>query len=227
MRVGLGTGSTAAHMIRGLGSRIRDGLELAGVATSSHASRTLAETEGIHVTPLEDLGELDLYLDGADEIDPHLDLIKGGGGALLHEKILAASSRRFVVIADVSKRVGRLGEFGVPIEVITTARALVLRRLEEQGARATVRMNGSVPVQTDEGNLLIDAHFGLLDDPATVGRALKEIPGIVEHGLFIGMTSEALLAGREGLEVIRQGDEPPRHDATRGPRGKGRAKPTD
>lgn len=203
MRLGLGTGSTAAHMIRALGARVRKGLALQGVAASSQASRSLAEAEGIDVSPLNELGALDLYLDGADEIGPHLDLIKGGGGALLHEKILAAASRRFVVIADASKRVPQLGAFAIPIEIIAVAAPLVHHRIKEQGGTATTRMDGAGVYRTDEGNLILDAQFGLLEDPASLAQALSEIPGVVEHGLFIGMASEALIGSDDGVEVIR------------------------
>ena len=205
MRLGLGTGSTAAHFVSLLGERVRGGLKVVGVPTSE-ATRAQAEREGIPLTTLDETPELDLTVDGADELDDRLRLIKGGGAALLREKIVAAASRRMIVIADGSKHVARLGRFPLPIEVVPfgleATRRAVLEALSEAGAGGEVRLrtiaDGS-PLQTDGGHHILDAHLQGIDRPEALGTALNNVPGVVEHGLFLGLATGAVLATERGL----------------------------
>jgi ribose 5-phosphate isomerase A len=208
MRLGLGTGSTAAHFITLLAERVRSGLTVTGVPTSE-ASHAQAEREGVPLTTLDDTPELDLTVDGADEIDDALRLIKGGGGALLREKIVAAASRRMIVIADGSKRVQRLGRFPLPVEVVpfglgATRRALE-RAIAQSGSRGDMRLrtasNGE-PFRTDGGHYILDAHLDRIDDPEALASALAAIPGVVEHGLFLRLATGAILATEAGLEEL-------------------------
>lgn len=208
MRLGLGTGSTAAHFVAALGARVRRGLDVVGVPTSE-ATRAQAEREGIRLATLDETPELDLTVDGADEIDDSLRLIKGGGGALLREKIVAAASRRMVVIADGSKRVERLGRFPLPIEVvpfgIEATRRAIAYALDRVGNRGDLRLrtaaNGE-PFATDGGHLILDAHLGRIDAPEALAAALATVPGVVEHGLFLGLATGAVLATEDGLVEI-------------------------
>jgi ribose 5-phosphate isomerase A len=210
MRLGLGTGSTAKHFVELLGARVRDGLDIAGVPTSE-ATRADALRCGIRLTTLDEIDRLDLTVDGADEIDPQLNLIKGGGGALLREKIVAAASDRMIVIADDSKWVEALGRFPLPIEVVpfglgATQRAIgtALAKCGLSGQMAVRKsQNGHVFV-TDGGHWIVDAHLGRITDAARLARALASIPGVVEHGLFIGLAGIAMLAGREGIRIIER-----------------------
>jgi ribose 5-phosphate isomerase A len=210
MRLGLGTGSTAKHFVELLGALVRDGLDIVGVPTSE-ATRADALRCGIRLTTLDEIDRLDLTVDGADEIDPHLNLIKGGGGALLREKIVAAASDRMIVIADDSKWVEALGRFPLPIEVVpfglgATQRAIgtALAKCGLSGQMAVRKgQNGHVFV-TDGGHWIVDAHLGRITDPPHLARALASIPGVVEHGLFIGLASIAMLAGREGIRIIER-----------------------
>ncbi|GIV58847.1 MAG: ribose-5-phosphate isomerase A [Rhodothermaceae bacterium] len=206
MCLGLGTGSTAARAIEALGRRIREeGLRLAGVATSFFAER-MARAHGIRLLTFDEVDELDLAFDGADEVDPALNLIKGRGAAHTREKVVASCARRFVVLVDESKLVDRLGtKRPVPVEVLPMAAAPVQRALERMGARAELRMGQQKdgPVVTDQGLWVIDATFpGGLDDPAACGRALRALPGVLDHGLFIGMATEVLV-GMPGGDVRR------------------------
>ena len=202
--VGLGSGSTASFAIHRLAERVRSGLKIVGIPTSK-ATKTLAEQLGIPLTTLRDNPVIDIDIDGADEIDPQLNLIKGGGGAMLREKVIASASKRFVVVAESVKLVPHLGKFPLPVEVISFAEALVKNRIEALGARATLRKqkDGSVYV-TDEGHHILDCNFGEIADPAALNAKLHEIPGVVEHGLFIGM-AETAFVGKEGcvLQVKR------------------------
>lgn len=192
MKVGLGTGSTAAWLIRRLGERVRDeGLKITGVPTSRRTAE-LAEVEGIKTETLEAARWLDLTIDGADEYDGELNLIKGGGGALLHEKIVATASDQMVVIADLSKRVEQLGAFAVPVEVIelgwTATKALLeeaMAALNLLGSEVTQRMAGTAPFRTDEGNFILDLHCKAIEDARQLAIILNQIPGVVENGLFI------------------------------------------
>ena len=210
MRVGLGTGSTAAHLVALLGERVRGGLSIVAVPTSE-ATRRQAEGEGISLTTLDDTPELDIAIDGADEIDEELRLIKGGGGALLREKIVAAASRRMIVIADGSKCVERLGRFPLPIEVIPFGLGATRRALEaaflRSGCPGEARLrtvSDGKPFVTDCGHFILDAHLGVIHDPDALASALAAIPGVVEHGLFIGLATGAILAMEAGLQELGQ-----------------------
>jgi ribose 5-phosphate isomerase A len=210
MKLGLGTGSTAKHFVEQLGERVRAGLKVIGVPTSE-VTRADAERCRIPLTTLDDIDRLDLTVDGADEIDPALNLIKGGGGALLREKIVAAASDRMIVIADDSKWVDALGRFPLPIEVIpfglsATRRALALAFAEcGLSGQMTVRKGGDGHAfVTDGGHWIIDAHLGRIADPPHLSRLLNSIPGVVEHGLFIGLASTVVLAGLQGIRIVER-----------------------
>jgi ribose 5-phosphate isomerase A len=205
MRLGLGSGSTARHFVSLLGERVRGGLKVVGVPTSE-ATRAQAEREGVPLTTLDKTPELDLTVDGADELDDELRLIKGGGGALLREKIVAAASRRMIVVADGSKRVKQLGRFPLPIEVIPfgfeATKQAVAAALKSAGAAGELRLRSAVngtPFVTDSGHRILDAHLGRIDAPERVAAALAAVPGVVEHGLFLGLASGAIIATAEGL----------------------------
>lgn len=208
MRLGLGTGSTAKHFVELLGERVAAGMDVIGVPTSE-ATRADAQRVGVPLTTLEETPHLDLTIDGADEIGPRLALIKGGGGALLREKIVAAASDRMIVIADETKLVPTLGAFALPIEIVKFgegATTLAIRKALEDlalPARLTLRKTraGHVFV-TDEGHLILDAALGKIADPSRLAARLAEIPGIVEHGLFLGLASIAIIAGASGIRVI-------------------------
>ena len=204
MVLGLGTGSTAAHVVRLLGARVRDGLNITGVPTS-RATEALAEECGVALTTLEEVTRVDLTIDGADEVDPELGLIKGGGGALLREKIVASVSDRYVIIADESKLVPRLGAFALPVEVTPFALAVVTARLDAEGAKPVLRrVAGGDPMVTDEGHHLLDCAYRAIDDAPALARALTGIVGVVEHGLFVGMADVAVIGRGEGVEVIER-----------------------
>jgi ribose 5-phosphate isomerase A len=198
--VGLGTGSTAAYFIQFLGERVKAGLKIRGVPTSIHAQQ-LAEKCAIPLTTLDQVEQIDVDIDGADEFDPQLRLIKGGGGALLREKIIASAARKFVVVADSSKQVPVLGKFPLPVEVIPFAQSLLARKITALGATVALRKaTDGAPYKTDEGHHILDCHFGSISDPAGLARLLSDMPGVVEHGLFIGMASLVLVG--KGSEVV-------------------------
>jgi ribose 5-phosphate isomerase A len=210
MKLGLGTGSTAKHFVELLGERVRAGLNVIGVPTSE-ATRADAVRCGIPLTTLDDVDRLDLTVDGADEIDPALNLIKGGGGALLREKIVAAASDRMIVIADDTKWVEVLGRFPLPVEVVPFGLAATRRVIGE--AFAETGVSGQMVVRkgkdghvfvTDGGHWIVDAHLGRIADAPRLARLLALIPGVVEHGLFIGLASTAVLAGAEGIRVVER-----------------------
>jgi ribose 5-phosphate isomerase A len=199
--VGLGSGSTSSYAIRFLAERVRNGLNIVGIPTSENIRR-LAEQLGIPLTTLGEHSRIDIDIDGADEIDPQLNLIKGGGGALLREKIVASISSRFVVIADSSKQVRCLGKFPLPVEVIAFAQSLIKPRIEALGAQVSLRTYAyGNPYVTDEGHHILDCTFGEISDPARLAAWLRSIPGVIEHGLFIDM-AEMALVGKDG-QVIR------------------------
>ena len=210
MKLGLGTGSTAKHFVELLGERVRAGLNVIGVPTSE-ATRADAERCGIPLTTLDEIDRLDLTVDGADEIDPSLNLIKGGGGALLREKIVAAASDRMIVIADESKWVEVLGRFPLPIEVVPFGLAATQRAIRQAFAETGVSgqmvlrkgKDGHVFV-TDGGHWIIDAHLGGITDAPRLAGLLNPIPGVVEHGLFIGLAGMAVLAGAQGIRVVER-----------------------
>jgi ribose 5-phosphate isomerase A len=210
MKLGLGTGSTAKHFVELLGARVRDGLDVIGVPTSE-ATRSDAIRCGVRLTTLDEIDRLDLTVDGADEIDPSLNLIKGGGGALLREKIVAAASDRMIVIADDSKWVEKLGRFPLPIEVIPFGLGATQRAVVK--AFADCGVSGQMVVRkgpdghvfvTDGGHWIVDAHLGRIADAPRLAQSLASIPGIVEHGLFIGLASMAMLAGSQGIRVVER-----------------------
>jgi len=202
--VGLGTGSTAAYAVRFLGERVRAGLKIRGIPTSIH-TQELAASIGIPLTTLDECQEIDVTIDGADELDPELRLIKGGGGALLREKIVASATRKLVIIADSSKQVPVLGKFPVPVEIIKFAEALVAKKIAALGAVVTVRGTSSgKPFLTDEGNHILDCNFGQIPDPPALAGELEAIPGVVEHGLFIGMAAVALIGKDDQVIDLRR-----------------------
>jgi len=197
--VGLGTGSTAAFFIRLLGEQVRNGLGIRGIPTSVR-SKELALSLGIPLTTLEECQEIAVTVDGADEVDPKLRLIKGGGGALLREKVVASATRQLVIVADATKRVPVLGRFPLPVEVIQFAQALVAKRIAALGAEVRLRTENGIPFVTDENNHILDCRFGEIPDADKLARQLSDMPGVVEHGLFIGMASTVLLA--KGSEIV-------------------------
>jgi ribose 5-phosphate isomerase A len=207
MRLGLGTGSTARHFVELLGARVAAGLDVLCVPTSE-ATATQARALGIPLGDLENTTELDLTVDGADEIGPGLTLIKGAGGALLREKIVAAASARMVVIADASKLVETLGAFPLPIEVnpfgLGATRRALERLMKEAGAAGGLQQRQAAPGQafvTDGGHYILDALFGRIFSPEALSVALLDIPGVVQHGLFIGMCQRAYVAGPQGVRI--------------------------
>jgi ribose 5-phosphate isomerase A len=210
MRLGLGTGSTAKHFVELLGERVRGGLDVIGVPTSE-STRADAERAGVALTTLDDTPELDLTVDGADEIGPDLTLIKGGGGALPREKIVAAASGRMLVIADDSKYVPVLGRFPLPVEIAPFGAGATLRAMH--AAIAAVQTPGRLDLRqgrdghafvTDGGHWIVDAALGRIEDPAALARALAAVPGVMEHGLFVGLATLAILGGPDGVRTIER-----------------------
>jgi ribose 5-phosphate isomerase A len=210
MRIGLGTGSTAAWMVRCLGEMIReDGIKVTGVATSARTAQ-LAREVGVPIKTLDEVRWLDLTIDGADEYDADLNLIKGGGGALLHEKIVATASDQMVVIADLSKQVDTLGAFPLPVEVIPfgwqTTKALIeemLSNVDVLGRSASLRLNGADPFRTDEGNYILDLHLRRIANPAQLSLVLNQIPGVVENGLFLDICDVLVIGNADGTVEVR------------------------
>jgi ribose 5-phosphate isomerase A len=210
MRVGLGTGSTAAWMVKCLGEVVReDGLMVTCVATSTRTAE-LAQQVGLTVKTLEDVRWLDLTIDGTDEFDPKLNLIKGGGGALLREKIVATASDQMIVIADRSKQVDRLGAFPLPVEIVPfgwkTTQALIeemLSNVEVMGRSAKLRMDGTEPFRSDQGNLILDLHLRRISNPAQLSLVLNQIPGVVENGLFLDVCDIVVIGNSDGTVELR------------------------
>ena len=210
MRLGLGTGSTAKHFVDLLGERVRAGLGVVAVPTSE-ATHAQAKQCGIRLTTLDETPELDLTVDGADEIGPALALIKGGGGALLREKIVAAASARMIVIADESKCVEMLGRFPLPVEVTPFGFKATLRAVEK--AIKSVQKSGPLTLRlgkdglafvTDGGHWIIDAALGRIDDPEALAHALSGVPGVMEHGLFVDMAQMAIVGGPDGVRTVER-----------------------
>ncbi len=200
--VGLGTGSTAYFAIIALGERVKAGLKIVGIPTSVNTAE-LARAVGIPLTTLDENPEIDITIDGADEVDPQLRLIKGGGGALTREKVIASASKKMVVVVDSSKVVSVLGKFPLPVEVIAFARTVIERKIVALGGSPKLRTkpDGS-PFLTDNGNQILDCSFGKITDPPALGQALSDTPGIVEHGLFIGIATLALVGRGNSVEKI-------------------------
>jgi ribose 5-phosphate isomerase A len=214
MVVGLGTGSTAKLAVEALGKRVQGGLRIVGIPTSEYTARQ-ASGLGIPISSLAEHAEIDLTSDGAAEIRRGtLDLIKGGGGALLREKVIASSSRRLIIIADETKLVDRLGaHFAVPVEVVQFEWQATERKLKKLGARTTLRPRSALPgtalqnpdskpFVTDSGNFIVDCRFPPIEAPAALDQQLNSVVGVVEHGLFLKMTSQAIVAGRDGVKVL-------------------------
>lgn len=213
MKLGLGTGSTAALFVDLLGAKVKEGLAVQCVPTSE-ATRVQAEKLGIPLATLDELPRLDLTIDGADEIDAELRLIKGGGGALLREKIVASASDRMAVIADFSKSVPVLGRFPLPVEVVRFGlRSTIMHitaQAEDVGCRGEIKLRKTArgePFITDSGNYILDCEFGRIEDPELLADALQIIPGVVEHGLFLGLADIAFVAGLRGVEELHAAED--------------------
>ncbi|EJF87244.1 ribose-5-phosphate isomerase RpiA [Bartonella rattimassiliensis] len=212
MQLGIGSGSTVNEFIRLLGEKVADGLRVTGVATSQYSAQLCCKF-GVPVSTLEQMPELDLAIDGADEIGPQMMLIKGGGGALLYEKIVASASRRMLVIADETKMVKRLGAFALPIEVNPFGVHATRKAIEEVAdnlglsGEIALRMSGEKPFETDGGHFIFDAFWGCILQPKLLSDALLAIPGVVEHGLFLGLASRAIVAMANGqIKVLEPFD---------------------
>lgn len=208
MRLGLGTGSTAKHFVDLLAEKVQAGMKVVGVPTSER-TRAQALQLGVPLATLDEVPELDLCIDGADEVGPRLALIKGGGGALLREKLVASAAAEMIVIADASKHVDTLGAFPLPIEVVDFGLAALTPRLRRAmeavgctGALELRRDAAGAPFRTDQGNVILDAHLGRIPDPERLGAALDGVAGVVEHGLFLGLARRVVLAGSDGIRVI-------------------------
>jgi ribose 5-phosphate isomerase A len=208
MTVGLGTGSTAYWAIEKIGSMVADGLDIKAVATSLQSEKQAKEL-GIPLVSFAAVDQIDVDIDGADEVDERLCLIKGGGGALLREKIIASASKQMIVVADHTKLVSQLGCFPLAVEVIPFGWELTIRKLKALGCEPTVRTQEGKPFITDNGNLIMDCAFGTISDPASLHDSLNNTPGVVENGLFVGIASRAVIGypdghtqiiGPEGLE---------------------------
>jgi ribose 5-phosphate isomerase A len=198
--VGLGTGSTAEHFIRLLAEQVKNGMRIRAIP-SSVRSQDLAQSLGIPLTTLDECQEIAVTVDGADEFDPQLRLIKGGGGAFLREKIVASATKKLIIVADASKRVPVLGKFPLPVEVVAFAQALVAKRITALGAQVQLRKSADGSLyKTDENNHILDCRFGQIPDADALARRLSDMPGVVEHGLFVGMASIVLVAN--GAEVV-------------------------
>jgi len=202
MVVGIGTGTTATYFIKLLGERVKQGLKVRGIS-SSKASEELARSLGVAMIDFHEATEIDVTIDGADEVTHQLDLIKGGGGALLREKIVASASKKFVIVADSRKLVEKLGKFPLPVEVIPMAAPLVAKKLDALGIRPSVRRASSGgDYITDNSNLILDCACGEIDDPHKLAAEIRAIVGVVEHGLFLGMANVALIASETDVSEL-------------------------
>jgi len=200
--VGLGTGSTAYFAVVALGERVKAGLKITGIPTSVHTA-DLARAVGIPLTTLDEHPEIDITIDGADEVDPKLNLIKGGGGALTREKVIATASKKMVVVVDSGKVVATLGKFPLPVEIIAFARTVIEKKIVSLGATPKLRTRpDGGPFITDNGNQILDCSFGRIEDPAALARELSDTPGIVEHGLFIGIAKLAEIGKGTSVEQL-------------------------
>jgi len=204
MSVGLGSGSTARYFVKRLGARVRNGLRIRAIPTSRKTSM-LAEREGIPLTDFSQVTELDVTVDGADEIDRDLNLIKGGGGALLREKIVAAATRCFIIVADSRKTVPVLGAFPLPVEVVAFGWQNIARAVTKMGARVNLRLQSDgKPFLTNQGNYILDCHFHQIRNPVELGNHLRSIIGVVEHGLFVGLTDIVIIGKGEKAEITQR-----------------------
>lgn len=205
MTVGLGTGSTVYYTIRKLGEKVKEGMRIRGVSTSGRTTE-LAKAAGIELVSLNDVTHIDVTIDGADEVDPDFIGIKGGGGALLYEKLVADISNLVVWVVSEEKIVGTLGAFPLPLEVVPFSHQQVMRKLEARGLWPVLRMKDGTVFWTDDGNHVIDLHIGRIDDPCALHRELKLMPGVVETGLFIDM-AKVLVIGKDGTVEVRRKKE--------------------
>lgn len=203
MVIGLGTGSTVAWTIRRLAEMVRAGLRIKGVPTS-RATEQLARELGVPLTSFAEVAELDLTIDGADEVSPALDLIKGAGGALLREKLVALTSRRLIIVVDESKRVATLGHFPLPVEVVPFAVEVTARRVAALGCTPTLRRSDGQLYRTDNGNYILDCAFGAIEDPLRLERELNLLPGVVENGLFVGLAETVVVGGADDVTLIQR-----------------------
>lgn len=202
MCLGLGSGSTAAIMVEMLAERIRQGLKVRGIP-SSEGTRTLAHRLGIPLLTFDEVTELDLTIDGADQATDQLDLIKGGGGALLREKVVASLSKRVIIIIDSTKRTNRLGAFPLPVEVVRFAWRPLSERIRRLGAKPELRMTScGQPFVTDEGHYILDCDFGVIEDPRALAQELNASPGVMEHGLFVNLADILVVGRRGGVDVV-------------------------
>ncbi|MBS1757489.1 MAG: ribose-5-phosphate isomerase RpiA [Bacteroidetes bacterium] len=201
MIVGLGTGSTAKYAIEAIGNMVKDGLIIKAIATSEQSCQ-LAKQYGINIINSNEVAEIDLSIDGADEFTEDLMLIKGGGGALLKEKIVASMSKHEIIIADSSKKVEKLGKFTLPIEVIPFAENFVLRQIKILNGNGKIRNKNGVDFITEEGNHIIDADFGLIDKPEILSQKLNEIAGVVAHGLFIRLVDKVIMGIEGSIKIF-------------------------
>jgi ribose 5-phosphate isomerase A len=204
MLVGLGTGTTANFAISALGERVAAGLKVTTIATSLAAAQA-AEAAGLPTLPFETLARVDLAIDGADELDPQLRAIKGKGGALLREKIVAVAATRMIAVVDTGKQVARLGRGALPVEVLPFAAGFVSDRIERLGATVSQRMAGEACYRTDQDNIILDCRFGSIDDPQELASALSAIPGMLGHGLFLDEIDTAYVGGSDGVIHLTRG----------------------
>ena len=203
MILGLGTGSTVEYTLRKLGQLVKDGLKIQGIPTSVHTKR-IAKEENIPLTTLEEHPDIDVTIDGADEVDSYLNLIKGGGGALTREKIIAFNSKKVIIVIDDSKVVKALGiDFPLPVEVVKFGWSSVKRVLEELGCEVTLRnIMENEPYITDNGNYILDCDFERIENPEQIEMQINNIPGVVENGLFIGLVDEVIVGGKQGIMTL-------------------------
>jgi ribose 5-phosphate isomerase A len=202
--VGLGTGSTATIAVKLIGERVKAGLKIQGIPTSARTAE-LAKELGIPLVTLDQYQQIDVTIDGADEINPQLQLIKGGGGALLREKIIASATKQMVVVGDASKKVAILGKFPLPVEVVSFAQTLVAKEISSLGAKVKLRQNADgSPYKTDEGHHILDCSFGQIPDPSALANVLDGMPGVMGHGLFINLASVALIATDSGVKEFKR-----------------------
>jgi len=222
--VGLGTGSTAYFAVVALGERVKSGLKIIGIPTSD-ATAELARKLGIPLTTLDEHQSIDITIDGADELDPHLNLIKGGGGALLREKIIATASKKMVVVADSTKVVKALGKFPLPVEIIPFAQAVLEKKISSLGATCKLRMKtDGNPFVTDEGHHILDCNFGKIANPPVLARTLSAMPGVVEHGLFIGIAKLAIVGKGSSTSEIQPKTSLRKRSTTQHPRSTKRSR---
>ena len=206
--IGLGTGSTVKYFLEALGRRVQNGWHIQGIPTSN-ATRRIAEQFGIPLLPDEGEWALDIAIDGADQVDPHFNLIKGGGGALLREKIVAKAAKQFIVIVDAAKCVPALGTpMPLPVEIIPFGWPNTARYIEREGWKCSLRKQNGATFKTDSGNYILDVTIDCINNPRETGRMLSQIPGVVEHGLFTGLASLVLVGSPDGVQVIQEACRP-------------------